>query len=70
MRTIAACLRSMPAGSGIASSPFTLRRWAQFSRCRLMTRSPFLTCFTAAPTAATRPTHSAPGVAGNGGFSL
>ena len=46
MRTIAACRRSMPAGSGIASSPLTLRFCVQFSRCRLMTRSPGLTCLT------------------------
>src|SRR6266404_1172913 len=35
----------------------------------LMTRSPGLTSDTPAPTAVTRPTHSAPGVAGSGGLS-
>ena len=33
-----------------------------------MTRSPGFTCFTFPPTAVTQPTHSAPGVAGSGGF--
>src|SRR5438477_9516331 len=37
--------------------------------CELMTRSPGLTSDTPAPTAVTRPTHSAPGVAGSGGLS-
>ena len=53
----------------MTSSAFTRRRCVQFSRCRLMTRSPGFTCVTPAPTAATRPTHSAPGVAGSGGRS-
>ena len=69
IRSIAACTRSSPDGIGTASSALTRRRWTQFSRCMLMTRSPRLICVTPEPTAAIRPTHSAPGEAGRGGLS-
>ncbi len=68
MRSIAAWRIGRFDGTAMTSSPFTRRFWVQFSRWRLMTRSPGFTCETPAPTAVTRPTHSAPGVAGSGGF--
>src|SRR6266436_3121943 len=50
----AAWSRSRPAGTGITSSPATRRRCVQFSRWRLIARSPGLTCETPPPTAVTR----------------
>ena len=64
MRTMAACRKSIPSGKRMTSSPLTFRFWVQLSRNRLITRSPGFTVATPGPISRTRPTHSAPSVAG------